>query len=457
VSPHLVNKKFDHWRRRIFVVTWLAYAGYYLTRKAFSVAKNELKKPENLGLSKAQMSAMDGAFSAVYALAQFFWGTLGDKFGPRRVVLIGMMASAVTAALMGASRTALWMAVLFAAQGLWQASGWAPLAKNMGEFFSQRERGTVMGFWCTNYALGGFLASTIAGCAASWFGWRFAFLVPAGLLMGIWALFWFFQRNRPEDVGLPPIEQYHGEPESVILEPLSGAGESEGTWSVVAHVLRNRMVWFLAAVYFLVKPTRYLLLFWSPVYINERLGTGTATSGLLSSLFDLAGPLGTLTGGLVSDRLFQSRRMPVSVLALFCLAALMTVFPFLPLARLGMGFGMFVMGFLMLIPDSLISGAAAIDFGTKRGASTASGLINGFGSLGQMIGVTLPGAVEAALGKGHDVWRFIFVGLGVSLAMAGLLLLPQWNRLPPATQPLGQADRKLPVSPRTDHDDGDLV
>ena len=46
---------------------------------------------------------------------------------------------------------------------------------------------------------------------------------------------------------------------------------------------------------------------------------------------------------------------------------------------------MFVMGFLIFIPDSLIAGAAPIDFGTKRGASAASGMVNGFGSLGQMI------------------------------------------------------------------------
>jgi OPA family glycerol-3-phosphate transporter-like MFS transporter len=84
----------------------------------------------------------------------------------------------------------------------------------------------------------------------------------------------------------------------------------------------------------------------------------------------------------------------------------------------------------MLIPDSLISGAAAIDFGTKRGASTASGFINGFGSLGQLIGVMLPGAVEAVLGKGQNIWNVIFVGLGISLALAGMLLAPQWNRLP---------------------------
>src|SRR5258708_36224830 len=125
------NPAYERWRWQIFGVTWLAYAGFYLTRKAFSVAKNELKKPEVLGLTKAQMSEMDGAYSAVYALGQFFWGTLGDRYGTRRVVLFGMMASIVTTALMGTLSSALWMGALFAAQGMWQGSGWAPVAENV--------------------------------------------------------------------------------------------------------------------------------------------------------------------------------------------------------------------------------------------------------------------------------------------------------------------------------------
>jgi len=431
MMPGKKNPKYERWRRTIFGVTWLAYAGFYLTRKSFAVAKNELKKPGVLGLTKAQMSGMDGAYSAVYALGQFFWGTLGDRYGTRKVVLFGMMASVVTAALMGTSSTAFWMGLLFALQGMWQASGWAPLAKNLGEFFSHRERGSVVGFWCTNYALGGFLATIIAGFAAKWYGWRYAFFVPAGILAVIWILFFLFQRNRPEDVGLPSIEEYHGESDAVIDAKETPAAEHEGTWHVVSEVLRNRMVWYLGAVYFLVKPTRYLLLFWSPVYIAERMGTDTAQSGWLSSMFDLAGPIGTLVGGVLSDKVFQSKRMPVAVLALLCLAALMLVFPFIPLSRPGMGMGMFAMGFLVSIPDSLVSGTAAIDFGTKKGASTANGLINGMGSIGQMLGVMLPGSVESLLGKGQNIWTAIFVGLGISLAVGGLMLAPLWNRLPP--------------------------
>jgi len=419
------SAEYQRWRRQIVAVTWLGYAGYCLTRKAFSVVKNELKKPGVLGLTKGQMSVMDASYSAGYAIGQFLWGSLGDRFGTRRIILLGMMASIVTSALMGFSNTTILIGSLFALQGVWQASGWAPLVKNMGEFFSKKERGSVLGLWCTNYALGGFVASIVAGYATKSFGWRYAFLVPAAVLLIIWIVFLLFQRNRPEDVGLPSIEEYHGEKQSA-----EDAANEIGGWNAIGDVMRTPMVWFLATVYFLVKPTRYLLLFWSPVYISERLGTDTTASGVLGSMFDLAGPVGTLAGGIVSDKLFGSRRMPICILSLFCLALLMIVFPYVPVSRVGMGAGMFLMGFLVFIPDSLLAGAAAIDFGSKRGAATASGVINGFGSVGQMIGVTLPGALTSLFAVGSDIWPSIFVGLGISLGVAGLMLAPLWNRVP---------------------------
>jgi OPA family sugar phosphate sensor protein UhpC-like MFS transporter len=108
----------------------------------------------------------------------------------------------------------------------------------------------------------------------------------------------------------------------------------------------------------------------------------------------------------------------------------MVAFRYLPHSRLAVGVGMFVVGFLIFIPDSLISGAATVDFGTKKGASTASGVVNGCGSIGQIFGVTLPGWASQVVGQGRDIWNPIFLWLGVALALAGLLLLPQWNRVP---------------------------
>src|SRR6266849_1452596 len=147
--------------------------------------------------------------------------------------------------------------------------------------------------------------------------------MPADCLLVLWGLFVLFQVDRPDEVGLTYIEEYHGEAEALLVPGETPAAEIEGPWRVVAEVLRNRMVWLLAGVYFLIKPTRYLILSWSPVYINERLGTGTATSGVLGSMFDLAGPVGTLACGYLSDRVFKSKRMPMAIIALLCLAVLM--------------------------------------------------------------------------------------------------------------------------------------
>ena len=78
--------KYERWRWQVFAVTWLAYAGFYLTRKSFAVAMVSLAKPEVLGIDMGEMAWVDGAYLAAYAMGQFVWGMCGDRFGARRVV-----------------------------------------------------------------------------------------------------------------------------------------------------------------------------------------------------------------------------------------------------------------------------------------------------------------------------------------------------------------------------------
>jgi len=256
------------------------------------------------------------------------------------------------------------------------------------------------------------------------FGWRYAFFIPALTLFGVWVLFLFLQRNRPEDVGLPPVEVYHREKPDVLPQEV-GQPEPEGSWTVILEVLRNPMVLLLAATYFCLKPTRYAILFWGPKYINEKLGTGMAASGFLSAMFELAGPFSVVIGGFISDKIFNSRRMPVSIICLAMLAVGLFFLDKLPATRWALGSCLFIIGILTYAPDSLVSGTAAVDFGTKKGASTASGLINGFGSVGAIVGGTLPGVIHQEWG-----WQGVFTVLGGAVLLAALLLLPKWNALP---------------------------
>jgi OPA family sugar phosphate sensor protein UhpC-like MFS transporter len=197
------DPRYERWRRSIFAVTWVAYAGFYLTRKSFSVAKIGMLKDPSLGIDKQMLGVIDGAYLIAYAIGQFICGIAGDKCGTRKVVLLGMLVSIIAGFAMGVSSIVLLFGVFFFIQGLAQSSGWAPLAKNVGYWFSRRERGRTYGWWCTNYAIGGLIASPFAGYMADHFhDWRFAFIIPAAALFGVWVLFLIVQKNRPEDVGL---------------------------------------------------------------------------------------------------------------------------------------------------------------------------------------------------------------------------------------------------------------
>jgi len=417
---------YERWRWQTFAITWLAYAGFNLTRMSFAVSKVGIENDAQVCLTQPQMAWIDGAFLAAYALGQFFWGVAGDRFGPRRVILTGMLCSVVTGLAMGASSTATMFVALFFVQGLCQSSGWAPLVKNMGNFFSRRERGFVLGLWCTNYAVGGLVATVFASYMAEHLGWRYAFFVPAFVLAGIWFLFWLLQRDRPEDINLPAVEVYHGEPTPVVKAGETPEEEPEGSWKVIREAITNPMVILLGLVYFCLKPTRYAILFWGPKYIYDRLGSGMAEAGLLSSMFELAGPISILAMGFISDRVFGARRMPVSIICLVLLGGLLISLDHLPPTRWALGVSLFLLGFLAYAPDAMIAGVAVVDFGAKKGASTATGLVNGLGSIGAMIGGVTPGLLQESWG-----WQRVFTCLAIAAFVAALLLLPKWNAVPP--------------------------
>ena len=424
------DPKYEFWRLRIFGITWLAYAGFYLTRVSFSVAKIGILEDPNLSLTTENMGVIDGLYLTAYAVGQFVWGILGDKLGTRKIVLLGLSGSIIAGFTMGVSSIMLAFGVFALLQGLSQSTGWAPLAKNISNWFSLRERGVVIGWWATNYTIGGLIGAPFAGLMAVYFGgWRFAFFLPAIVLAVIMILFFLLQKNRPQDIGLPPIEEYHKEEpaseevpnDEIISEP------EEGSWKSIFEVIKNPMVLLLGAIYFFIKPARYAILFWGPLYVSESLGTGMAESAFVNAAFFLAGPLSVLAAGYASDKIFQSRRMPYSVISMFTLALLLFFFNDLASVHNSLVLAglLFFVGFLIYGPDSLVSATAAIDFGTRKGASTASGIINGMGSVGAIAGGTIPGLFKDSWG-----WNGVFIFLSASVLIASLLMIPKWNALP---------------------------
>ena len=422
------SEAFRIYRWRIFAVSWMAYAGFYFCRKNLSVAMPLLK--EELGFTDADFSQIIFAYLITYTLGQFLNGILSDRFGPRIIVSLGMLVIVVSNLLMGFSATPLLFLVLGIVNGGAQSTGWSGTVKNMAPWYSRGERGVVMAWWSTCYVLGSFLATRFAAWAISPnapfvdAGWRRSFWLPPVVLTAILLLFALFTRNQPSDVGFPELDEE--DPEDLSPSGTSNSPRSEqqiGGLASILEVLTHSTVWIAGSLYFLLKLTRYAIIFWTPLYLVEHLGMGKTEAGNTSSWYELAGFFGAIFAGYASDKLFSAKRFPVATLMLLGLAVVCYFEPTLVVIHgYGPSLAMGLVGFMTFGPDTLVSGAGAVDIGSPQRAATAVGVINGMGSAGSMLSPFLVPYMKNAFG-----WDSIFYLFAGCALVAAMLSAVKWN------------------------------
>ncbi len=139
----------------------------------------------------------------------------------------------------------------------------------------------------------------------------------------------------------------------------------------------------------------------------------------------IGGLVGVIASGYLSDKVYQARRSPVVVLSLLTCAAVMLAGLTHIQSPWIMAAFFFLVGAFLIGPDSMISATAAIDFGTKRGAGTAVGFVNGIGSIGSILGGWLPGTITTGTN-----WNPLFEVMLVGLIVSAALFLPLWHVKP---------------------------
>jgi OPA family sugar phosphate sensor protein UhpC-like MFS transporter len=226
---------------------------------------------------------------------------------------------------------------------------------------------------------------------------------------------------------LPPIEAYHGESKPLTEEDEIIVEKQEGSWQLIAAVLSTARIWTLAVAYFSVKLVRYTFIFWGPKYVAESIHSDALESTIVAAAMPVGGLVGVIVTGYLSDNLFQARRAPAAILSLLACAAVMSAGLFNLQNPWVMAVFFFFVGAFLFGPDSMISATASMDFGTKRGAGTAVGFVNGIGSLGGILGGWLPGQITT----GTD-WTPLFEVMLVGLILSSIVLLPLW-RVKPST------------------------
>ena len=415
--------------RRRRLMNWLplglTYAFLYMGRYNMTVLKDVG------GISQQDFGTIEFVGSLTYGLSFLLNGPLTDRWGGRVTILISAAGAMTMNAIIGimiatgnvgGSSVAL-LSLLFALNMYFQSFGAVSIVKVNASWFHLRERGTFGGIFGILISLGLYFAFDWGFRIAETFAIEWLFLVPAIILALFWVLSFLFVRDTPKDAGLDDFD---------VMDASSGQSDApESAVAVIKRMLSNRIIIIIAVIELCSGFLRQGILKW---YRDFARGIGERDSfvfehwGMVSCI---AGITGGLFAGLISDHLFHSRRAPVSsvlygimvagaivILPLFAYpAAISWVIAFMAMAIIGV--------------HGMLSGVASQDFGGRRNAGVAVGLIDGFVYLGTAMqaivyGNILPekGTTEAAEISNWNGWPIAMI----PMAVLGLALsIRLWN------------------------------
>lgn len=319
----------------------LTYAFLYMGRYNLTVSKNALGDL----MTKADFGTIFAVGTITYAFSFLINGPLTDRIGGKRGILIGAAGAAIMNALMGVLtyvllateaqfNLVLWFSVLYALNMYFQSYGAVSIVKVNSNWFHIRERGVFGGIFGILISLGlyfafdwgqaiveatqatatdlGFfqqaLRSLLAiegttGIDQTWW----VFYIPAVILGIFFLIETFLLRDNPSGAGYLDFDT--GD---------ASSGEMDVEFSVkdiLRKIFTNKIIITIAIIEFCSGVMRNGIMHWYLIFTNDM--------GYISDFFVkvhwgfllmLAGIFGGMFAGVISDKVFGSRRGPVAAL-----------------------------------------------------------------------------------------------------------------------------------------------
>jgi len=366
----------------------LCQVAHYLTFAAIPLLLPLIR--EDMGINFTQAGMLSAAGMLSYALAQIPSGYLSDRFGPRRLLFIGLLGWSALLLIFGLIHE-FWLALtILGVAGAFRALLFAPGLALLASWFPPQRRATAMSLFLLGGAGGSILLSLAGPFFAERYGWRPAFIVLAVLGLGTACLYGVFARDRP-------IVQKH--------TPISA--------SDLLDMARFPILWVCCWLQFVRFAVVMGFNFWLPSFLVADRGFSLPTAGLVMAMSAaLAAPSGTL-GAYASDRLKNPPLVigcALSVLA--CAAALLPLVESdLMLIAVVAVYSIFhgsYFGPLFLVPVEVLG---------NRVAGTTIGFSNLFANIGGFACVYALGAIRDQAGSFK--WGFIAIA---AACIAGVVL-----------------------------------
>ena len=402
-------------RATLTVFIFLLAAISYLDRTNISIAGVKLM-PE-FGLSNQELGYVISAFLAGYGLFQIPGGWLAKRFGPRRVLTLGLMWWAVftvgVTLVQPSMAGAFWSILLLRfVLGMGEAVMYPSSNQFTSTWIPTQERGLANGLIFAGTGTGAALTAPFITWLMTSYGWRVSFWVAAAIGLGAAILWYWYARDTPEE-----HKDVNAEEIAYIKAGLTGGKKDAANIAVPwGRILSDKNVLLNAFAYFCFCWVAFIFLTWFFIYVKNVYHQDLKSSALYTMLPPGMMVVGSISGGLIADRLTRSRsakvgRCTFSAVTLVLTAILLAVGS--QVADVTLAVTVLAAGAGALYLSQSAYWALAADFGGPH-AGPVSGLINMTG----MVAATLTASATPWLGD-HYGWSSAFlVGSGFALAGA---------------------------------------
>jgi len=416
-SPAFLKRRVLNW-----LPLGLTYAFLYMGRYNVNVATVT-------GLmTKDELGTITFYGTTTYAIAFLINGPITDRFGGRRTILAAAIGAAVANFLMGlVIHTDMGVdpvgafAFLYPLNMYFQSFGAVAIVKVNAHWFHVRERGVFGGIFGILISLGLYFAYDWGTPIVEHLPVQWVFFIPTMILAVFALLDFLFVFDLPSQTGHEDFD---------TDDASSGDdGPRLRVVEVIRMMFTNRVIVTIALIEMCSGFIRGSVMKWGYLFGHET-GQEFAASHW-GAFLCAAGILGGVFAGTISDRVFQSRRGPSAVI-LYALTAL-TLAGTATLISAPFSVFILILCIMSVIGvHGMLSGTASMDFGGRKNAGVAVGLIDGmvylgFGIQSLIIGKILPEGPEQTDPANWRVWLLITLPVGV----LGLLLsLRIWSARP---------------------------
>jgi MFS family permease len=397
-------------RARVFYGWFVVAAAFAVTCVGFGCVYSFTAFLEPL---QHDFGATRGSVSVIFSLAGFLYfclggvsGPLADKFGSRRLAVIGMILIAVGLALASLAPN---MITVYATYGLGVGLGvgcsYVPAMGAVQRWFVKR-RGTASGIASSGIGVGTLIVPPLAEFCIRTVGWRDTYLVLAGLAITIGAGMALLLENDPSVRALGPdgtIVQRTAKPISPDGASLKEALKSRRFIGLYAACLACSFAAFVPFVHLV------------PYAIDHGIARSAAV--LLVSVIGIGSTVGRFFVGSLADRLGRSLALAATYAGLALTLVIWLLSTSLwPLAVFALLFGIAYGSWVALLP------AVVMDYFGGRNVTGLIGILYTSAGIGTLIG---PSAAGFAFDFDRSYALPIAVSIVANLMAAGIMAITQ--------------------------------